>query len=157
MEYIIEPEYIRTHNLIFKLPIKNQNSNYKYYYKLLYSNKNIHLKYILMKINFRQSYIDTYDNFYKIKVNNKDPILKKIQDLEFLILNSLNQHIKKNIVYQLFQELQMKDFMFVSPKLNHAQTFHLKISGIWEDDKNIGLVYKIYHTISTEKLSNMIC
>jgi hypothetical protein len=157
MEYIINPDDIKCHHLIFKLPIKNQNSKYKYYYKLLYSNSDIHLKYILMKVTFHQSYVDTYDSFYKMKVSKKDPVFKKIQDLEIMILTCLNQHVHKKLSTSLYNELIMKDLMYVSPQTNHNQTLHLKISGIWEDEEHIGLVYKMYYAMSTEKLSNMIC
>ena len=157
MEYIINPDDIKCHHLIFKLPIKNQNSKYKYYYNLLYSNSDIHLKYILMKVTFHQSYVDTYDSFYKMKVSKKDPVFKKIQDLEIMILTCLNQHVHKKLSTSLYNELIMKDLMYVSPQTNHNQTLHLKISGIWEDEEHIGLVYKMYYAMSTEKLSNMIC
>jgi hypothetical protein len=92
-----------------------------------------------------------------MKVSKKDPVFKKIQDLEIMILTCLNQHVHKKLSTSLYNELIMKDLMYVSPQTNHNQTLHLKISGIWEDEEHIGLVYKMYYAMSTEKLSNMIC
>ena len=110
-----------------------------------------------MSIQFHQSYVDTYDSFYKMKVSKKDPVFKKIQDLEIMILTCLNQHVHKKLSTSLYNELIMKDLMYVSPQTNHNQTLHLKISGIWEDEEHIWLVYKMYYAMSTEKLYNMIC
>lgn len=158
MEYTIQPEEIQSNHLIFKLPIKNQNIKYKYYYKLLFSNENIHLKYILIEIHLNQNITNTYDHFYKLKTCKKDDVFfHKIHELEKMILNSLNQHISKNIVCVLYNELITKDFMYVPQQTNHDQCLHLKISGIWQDETNIGLVYKLYYAMSTENLSNMIC
>lgn len=155
MEYVLDIDNINTHHLIFKLPIKNQNSKYRYYYKLLYSDSNIHLKYILILVRFHQSYVEHRDNFYKMKVSKKDPFFQKTKMLEHTILNSLNQSVGKKIVYGCYNDLMTKDILYQSP--HNGQEMFLKISGVWEDDEHIGLVYKFYYMMSTEKLSNMIC
>lgn len=157
MEYVLDIDTINTHHLIFKLPIKNQNSKYTYYYKLLYSDSNIHVKYILILVRFQQSYVDHRDHFYKIKVSKQDPFFQKIRTLEHIILTSLNQSVGKKIVYSCYNDFITKDILFHSHHNGPSQEMFLKISGIWEDEEQIGLVYKIYYMMSTEKLSNMIC
>ena len=158
MEYLLDIDKINTHHLIFKLPIKNQNVKYNYYYKLLYSDMNIHLKYVLIKAQFQESYVDSRDNYYKIKVSKKDPFFQKVKKLEHVILTSINQSVGKKIVYGCYQDLITKDILYHSPHSGvHQQDMYLKISGIWEDDEHIGLVYKVYYMMSTEKWSNMIC
>lgn len=154
MEYLLDIDKIKSHHLIFKLPIKNQNIKYKHYYKLLYSDHNIHLKYILLKMNFQMSYVEHHDHFYKMKVSKQDPIFNKIKALEEMILKCLNNSIKKKMVLCCYQDILAKDILFQS---SYSQDMFLKISGIWEDETHIGLVYKFYYMMSTEKLSNMIC
>ena len=139
------------------MPIKNQNSKYNHYYKLLYSDYNIHLKYILVKICFQQSYVENNDMFYKMKVSKKDPFFNKIKTLEYTILNSLNKSINKKIVYGCYLDIISRDMLFQSQYSTNYQDMYLKISGVWEDNEHIGLVYKFYYMMSTEKYSNIIC
>ena len=47
MEYILNEKQVKNENLVFKLPIKNQNTKYINYYKLMYSNTYFTLKYLL--------------------------------------------------------------------------------------------------------------
>lgn len=140
MEYINNLDDIQSHKLIFKNPIKNQNAKYLYYYKLLYSDIDVHFKYILIPI--------------KLSPHNKNIICEKIRNIEHLILSSLNQHVNKEIKMSLYTDLTSKEPLYGA---NHYQNLHLKISGIWENKEQIGLVYKLYYAMSTVKFSNMIC
>ena len=130
---------IEPHQIIFKYPIKNQNSKYINYYKLLYSDPNVHLKYILLSLNT------------SIAVDKKEIFFEKLKKLEYLLLSSINQHINKNIKIHLYHDLISKENSYIS------QNIYIKISGIWEDNLYIGLVYKLYYATSTVKFSNMIC
>lgn len=157
MEYIIEHDKIEVHNLIFKLPIKNQNENYINFYKILFSNKYITLKYILIKLNFTSFSIkhDTYR--YKVLINKGDNFIKNIEEIELKILNSINNTINKNIVCNLTNDINSKPYLYSFSHHPNLEKFYIKISGIWESDTSIGLVYKFYYNTSTEKLSNISC
>ena len=135
MEYITQIDSIKGHQIIFKQPVKNQNNKYINYYKLLYSDPNVHLKYLLIPIN----------------INFKEQLLEKIKVLEYLILSNLNQHIEKQIKISLYHDIFNKDIP------HSSQNLYLKISGIWENNTQIGLVYRLYYTMSTVKFSNIIC
>ena len=137
MEHIFNLDDIEPYNLIFKLPVKNQNNHFLYYYKILYSDIFVHYKYLLFCIH---SQYDIYD---------------KLQKLELNILNSLNQHVQKEIQLQLFNEIDK--IVKMMERLKHSQQLFLKISGVWENDTSIGIVYKIYYGTSTVKLSKIIC
>ena len=157
MEYLLSIENIYHHNLIFKLPIKNQNDQFINFYKLIYSNSYFNLKYILLKLEYIDYDLKFSNNNYLLYVNKHDPFFSKLQQLEFMILNSINKYINKNIVCNCYKELMKKQYLYCFQKFPNLKNLCLKISGIWEDDNNIGLVYKIYYNMSTEKLSNMIC
>ena len=75
MEYILEHDKINEHNLIFKLPIKNQNEKYINFYKILFSNKNITLKYILIKLDFESFKIQQEYQRYKVVINKDDTFI----------------------------------------------------------------------------------
>lgn len=157
MEYIITYDNINEHNLVFKIPIKNQNENYINFYKILYSTKNITLKYILVKLNFTSFTIKQEYHRYKVVVNENDKFIKHIENIEKKILTSINNTINKKIVYNLTTDIQSKPYLFSflqNPNLEH---FCVKISGVWECEHYIGLVYKFNYNTSTENLSNIIC
>ena len=142
MEYINNLETIIPEQFIFKLPTKNKNSKYLNYYKLLYSDKDIHFKYMLFEIPI-----------YPLK--NYMTSIQKIKELEYNILGGVNQHVQKNIKLSMYNDLTLKQQKYIH---NESNPFiYVKISGVWEDSTQIGLVYKTYYTMSTVKLSNIIC
>lgn len=147
MEYISNIDDIQSHQLIFKMPVKNQNSKYLYYYKLLYSDTIMHLKYLLFQINFNPSFM-----IHPLKVNKKDPIFDKIKQLEYNILQSINQTIQKEIQLNIYDEIMQKEITYVVHNNPCFQPLFLKISGVWEDTKHIGLVYKLYYSMNTKSL-----
>lgn len=156
MEYISIIDDIKQHQMIFKMPVKNQNHKYLFYYKLLYSDINVHLKYLLFQIDFDYSaYGKEYH--YRTKVDKQDPIFEKVRKLEILLLSCMNQHVSKKMKYSLYEEFIQKDMSYVSTSHPNYQPLYLKVSGIWEDHTHIGLVYKLYYAMSTVKFSNIIC
>ena len=146
MEYIIEHDKIKTHNIIFKLPIKNQNEKYINFYKILFSNKNITLKYIILKLSPRTFHIQQDCHRYKILINRNDEFIKNIENVEKRILSSINNTVNKNIICNLSEDINGKPhlYTFLSyPDLNH---FYIKISGIWETENCIGLTFKFIYS-----------
>ena len=157
MEYIITHDKINEHNLVFKMPIKNQNENYINFYKILYSNQNITLKYILVKLNFTSFTIKQDSHRYKVVVNKNDEFIKHIENIEKKILTSINNTINKTIIYNLTNDIHSKPYLYSFLHNPNLDRFYIKISGIWEGDNSVGLVYKFYYNTSTENLSNIIC
>ena len=157
MEYLLSINDIHHNNIMFKLPIKNQNDKFIHFYKIIYSNYHFNLKYILLKMEYNDYEIKINNNNYLLSVNKQDIFFTKIQQLEIMILKSINCYIQKNVVYNCYNEIIKKQYLYCFQKFPNLKNLCLKISGIWEDDNNIGLVYKIYYNMSTEKLSNMIC
>lgn len=157
MEYIINIDDIKNYNIIFRHPIKNQNERFTNFYKIIYSDALITLKYILLAFNLKQYDVIKNNSNYLLYIEKNEEIFTKIKNIEKMILDSINMNIKKNIVFNCYNELISKPFLYCfqhMPKLMH---FSLKISGVWEDKSNIGLVYKLYYNTSTEKLLSMTC
>ena len=76
MEYLLSIENIYHHNLIFKLPIKNQNDQFINFYKLIYSNSYFNLKYILLKLDYNDYELKFSNNNYLLYVNKQDPFFQ---------------------------------------------------------------------------------
>ena len=126
MEYLLSIENIYHHNLIFKLPIKNQNDQFINFYKLIYSNSYFNLKYILLKLDYNDYELKFSNNNYLLYVNKQDPFFSKLQQLEFMILNSINKYVNKNIVYNCYKELMKKQYLYCFQKFPNLKKFMFK-------------------------------
>lgn len=157
IEYTINIDNIKEHNIILKNPIKNQNDNYINYYKLIYSNSILNLKYLLLNLQFTQYTVLCDTNMYKLVVHDDDPLYNKLHEIETTILKVLQKNINKFICLQIKDDLISKEFMYKFTHFPNIKQIFLKISGIWESKQEIGLVYKLYYNMSTEKLSNINC
>ena len=157
IEYVLNFYDIQEHNIVFKHPIKNQNQNYINYYKLLYSNEIINLKYILIDLKLTEYDLQIENNNYNISIHNNNKLYDKLHNIESLILNTLNKSINKKITLSIKTDLMSRDVFYKFTKFPNIKQLYLKISGVWENTTNIGLVYKIYYNMSTEKLSSINC
>ena len=157
MEYVLNVNDIKSNNLLFRIPVKNQNPQFLHYYKMIYTNKMYNLKYVLLKLKLNDCNIIQENNIYYMQINNNSSFFKELYHVEKTILNSINSYLQKRVIYSCFNEIKKKKFiyMFTSfPKLDH---FYLKISGVWESLHEIGIVYKLHYNTSTEKLTKMVC
>ena len=159
MEIVINPNDIKSRNIIFHLPVKNANDKFKNYYKIIYSNSEYSMKYVLIELNFAKYEIkyNHSTHTYNLFVDKNDEFMNNIKKVEYNILSVINRRIQKNIVYSCFNEVKKKTFLYHFKFHPNIFQLYLKISGVWEDDNNVGLVYKIYYNTSTEKLFNIIC
>jgi hypothetical protein len=157
MEYIISVKNINSHNIIFRHPIKNQNEKFTNFYKIIYSNEELTLKYILLSFEIKSFDIISNNNNYLLYIKKNDHLFNQIKNIESMILRCLNCHVNKNIVLNCYEELMNKPFVYCFQKKPIFGHFCVKISGVWEDSKNIGLVYKLYYNTSTEKLLRINC
>lgn len=150
---------IKNEHLIFKMPTKNHNTNYKRFYKLVYSDRTMAMSYILVKMNylFYDLVYNKYNNSFLLKIYNNDIFFQKIRLIETTILYAANAFIKKNIAFNCFNELVQKPYIYCFHSFPSLQHLTLKISGVWESETHIGLVYKLCYNTSTEKLSKISC
>ena len=157
MEYILNKNHINCHNLLFKNPVKNQNPDFLNYYKMIYTNHNYNLKYILLNISFKDFEIIQEKNIYYLRVEPNCNLFNDIYHIEKTILESINIYIHKNINYSCYNEMKRKKYIYMFSSSPNINQLYLKVSGIWESYNEIGIVYKLYYNTSTEKLTNKVC
>lgn len=156
MECIINCDEIKEKNIVFKLPIRNQNAKYSHFYKILYSSSKISMKYILLNISTIQYSIHEGPCKYKVVIEKSDKNVQSICKVEYMILKALNNSLNKNIILNLSKDIQEKPYLYSFLQYPVIKHLLLKISGVWENETSIGLVYKFTYITSTENLSNII-
>jgi hypothetical protein len=114
--------------------------------KLIYSTEDLILNglYILMNINIssKESYFKKMK--YNFDLNNNRDLLNNIFRIEKEILNNYNHSnkIQKLNIYESLNTSSLK--IYPSSDSNKPpNNFILKISGVWENEKEYGLTFKI--------------
>ena len=152
MNIVLTHNQFNSNNIYFNEPIQNTVMDNSRFIKLIYSNENIMLNGIFLLLNIKIINKETY--FKKIKISydisnsiNKE-ILMNIYKIEHNILLKYKSTKKpRNIVYETLNSGVIKIFPNIDKDLNNSNnSFILKISGIWEDDNEYGLTYKILFT-----------
>lgn len=143
---IINTEYIH-----FSEPVHNSIMNDSYFIRIIYSDGDASLFGLMIPMYFNgvtimksfNKSIIVYDLY-----SHRDMILK-ICNLEMSILERYNRllksfHCKKCPVYNLTTQLRscsIKLFDDIDKKMDECNII-LKISGIWENEKEIGITFK---------------
>ena len=148
---------IKESNIIFKLPIRNQNTKYSYFYKILYSSSHTSMKYILLSLSTVKYFVEEGQSRYKVVVEQADKSIDLLCNIESMILGAINNHLKKNIVLNLTKDIREKPYLYSFAQYPSIKHLLIKISGVWESNDSIGLVYKFTYNTSTEKFSSIIC
>ena len=121
MNLVLDDKNYNVNNIFFYDPVKNTVMEESKFIRIIYSDENIILNGLYIKIT--------------IKENNTDLISEFIDNTENNILLRYN-----NIKIKMFK---LKDQLQYILKKNILNTsIILKISGIWETEKLIGLTYK---------------
>ena len=131
--------------VIYQKPIQNKLEMYKNFYKIVYSHPKYTMNYLLIPLNVSSYNLELYNGKYRLIVNKNDPIFSQIFEIEKNILTSLNMVTKKNIKYQCIFDLRNKKHFFIFHQIPNLHNLCLKISGVWEDDNNIGIIYKLFY------------
>jgi len=133
-------------NVYFLEPIENTIIENSQFIKLTYSSKDITLNgiYILLDLSItsKESYFKKIK--YNFDINQNTECLKHILNIEKDILGLYNSNNK--ICKYSISELLKNSCIKIYPnddKINNSNKFMVKISGIWENSKELGLTYKI--------------
>lgn len=143
---LTQDEYDISH-IYYNEPIQNTVMNNSKFIKMIYSNEYIILNGVYLLLNFKNTAKELYFKKIKVKydINNNKDLLKFIFEVEENILNKYPSLKKpKKIIYDTMITGAIKLFPNDIDDLNNGKnSFILKISGIWEDQNEYGLTYKI--------------
>jgi hypothetical protein len=136
-------------NIIFQRPIENKLESYKNFYKILYTHPRYTMNYILFPLHITNYNIEFFNGKYKLNVYKNDPIFQQIFDIEKTILTNLNRIVKKKISLHCVFDLRNKKHMFIFHQPPDLRYLSLKISGVWENESSIGIIYKLFYCPSS--------
>tara|TARA_R110002012_G_scaffold39997_1_gene110246 strand:+ start:1160 stop:1612 length:453 start_codon:yes stop_codon:yes gene_type:complete len=147
MNVILTEENFDISNIYYNEPIQNTVMNNSKFIKIIYSNEYIILNGLYLLLTFKNISKETYFKKIKVKfdINNNKELLKFIYKAEEKILNKYSTTKRqKKIIFDTMNVGSIKLFPDGNDDLNNNKnTFILKISGIWEDQYEYGLTYKI--------------
>ena len=138
--YIIPSKYDTKY--IYILPSKsNYVLKHSLYRKILYSNKYITLNgiYINIKLDNIQ-FFKKYNKYFLHFTNSFEDIIT----LEKQILSKMSSQKKHNTLIKL--AIETKRFIIDSKYTITDNNFILYISGLWENNYEVGLIYKLIPT-----------
>lgn len=130
---------------------KNDNNiiNNSYFYSISYTNSLFSVNYLYIEFKLNNINIENYFNKYKILINDFHVNKKYIDFLiltEKQILNNFSSNQKHNM--KLSEQLINNNLKAVcnyniENKKHNLLKLLIKISGVWENNNEIGLIYKI--------------
>ena len=138
-------ERILLDSIMFQKPIENKLDMYKNFYKILYTHPRYTMNYILIPMKITNYSIDFINGKYKLSVNKNDPIFHEILEIEKTILTNLNRIVKKSISLNCVFDLRNKKHLFIFHQQPDIRYLSLKISGVWENETSIGIIYKLFY------------
>lgn len=117
--------------------------------KIIYSNSiftmsGLYFYFPINVTNINSNYNRIFINFdNKDELNNQ--IIQYLSDIEYNVLNMYNFSKHKDIKFLLKDQLQSGYIKIHSSDNNNdvGSKYIVKISGIWENEKSIGITYKI--------------
>lgn len=148
MNVVIKEEQLNISNVYYTEPIQNIIMDNSQFIKVVYSTPDIIMNGIFLLIELKHTVKERY--FKKIKISydlaiNKT-MLYRIYEIENQLLTKYNKLNKtpRKIIYETLCSGVIKMFPNnESDVINNNNSFILKISGIWENDTEYGLTYKL--------------
>lgn len=146
MNVILTHKQFNKNHIYFYEPIENTIMENSKFIKLVYSTEDIIVNglYLLMNIS-----ITSKENYFKkmkynFDLNNNKELLGNLFRIEQEILMNYNipKKTKKLSIYESLSTGSLKIYPF--PESNKSSNnFILKISGVWENEREYGLTFKI--------------
>jgi hypothetical protein len=142
MNISLNKEDFSIDNVYFYEPIKNSIIENSSFIRLIYSNELMAINGIYIKIDFDN--VTKTNDFSKqkitININDNAKIINYIKSIESEILQKINIQRKRKI-YKISEQL-MTGYIKHLIDNKYANSFILKISGIWESENDYGLTFK---------------
>jgi hypothetical protein len=150
MNVVLREDQYNIANIYYSEAIQNIIMENSSFIKLIYSNHNIMTTGLFLLVALKNTTKELY--FKKIKItydiNANLTLLNRLYEIETEILEKYNSNKKqKKIIYDTLSGGSIKIFPNADEdivKVNNS--FILKISGIWENETEYGLTYKLLCT-----------
>ena len=150
MNVVLREDQYNIANIYYSEAIQNIIMENSSFIKLIYSNHNIMTNGLFLLVALKNTTKELY--FKKIKItydiNANLTLLNRLYEIETEILEKYNSNKKqKKIIYDTLSGGSIKIFPNSDEdivKVNNS--FILKISGIWENETEYGLTYKLLCT-----------
>lgn len=142
-------------NIIIGNKTKNIIIDNSDFYNLHYSTPFFTLNNISFQFNIDNVIIENYYNKYKCNFKNSSTLIDNIITIENSIINSFK--CSKNPIYKLEEQLLKRNFKILNENNNLPidtlinMNILLKISGIWVNQNEYGIIYK-FHCINFSKV-----
>jgi hypothetical protein len=150
MNLVINENQFDISHIYYTEPIQNIVLDNSSFVKLIYSNEYIMISGIYLLLHLKITSKENY--FKKIKVtydvtSNKE-LLHKLYEIENQILNKYSNSKKpRKIIYETLNGGTIKLFPNnETDSISAINSFILKISGLWENETEYGLTYKLLCT-----------
>jgi hypothetical protein len=171
MNIVLSESNFNIDNIYFTEPIVNTIMDNSMFIKIIYSNKLITLNGLYLTMDIRVDHSELYFKkikyTYDLKNSHNHSIINNLYSIESSILDkhtSSNLKTKKYILHDTLKTGMIKIFpnqpnihnnLFNTPlsttnnshnqsnNHKHPSEFILKISGIWENDTEYGITYKL--------------
>ena len=151
-------EHIQTNCIFFKEKKDNIIIQNGYFIPIQYITDTIVINTLFISLQFHDLKCTSqyYCKKYTLLTEGNKEIIDMLVKIEYDILNRF--HTTKTRVYTIRNQMYAKEFK-VFPSKEHdssmcdyveqSTTLFLRISGIWENENNIGLIYKLLEDYST--------
>jgi len=150
MNIVLTEQMFNSNHIYFIEPVVNTVMDNSQFIKIMYSDQNIILNSVYLLLKLKITNIDQY--FKKIKyvidTNHDKMILNRIFQIEEEILEKYNcKKKKKYTISEALSSGNIKIFPTLYTETNKKKCmFILKISGMWENETDYGLTYKLLTT-----------
>ena len=146
MNLVINENQFDISKIYYTQPIQNIVMDNGQFVKLIFSNENVMVSgiYLLLqlKITQKEAYFKKIKLTYDVHTNRE--LLNKLYEMENQILTKYGNSKKhRKIIYETFSTGVIKLFPTTEPMVNTHNSYILKISGLWENDIECGLTYKL--------------
>ena len=149
MLLILDKEQYDIKSIYFGERSNNNIIDNSYFYNIIYITPLLSIQQLHINFELKHISLETYYNKYKITMRDKQanlPILKKMIFIESSILSRFNKDKENNFKLKSQIDnnvLKCISNISVSKKVYDKIDFLIKISGIWENTYEIGLIYKL--------------
>lgn len=145
MNIALELDEFDETNVYFNKPVRNTVIDESNFLRVTYSNKMFSMNGVYIKVNIEVLHKEKHYNKYKCSFNISKNylVIHKLSQIESKILHRLPMN-GKTPVQKIRQQLNCGNIKLFTDnsELSPQNNYILKMSGIWETEKEYGITYK---------------